>query len=302
MILLYALMQVKYSDILRYIVRKISGRPLTQHVGVGLCSHFVPGRSAGYPSAPHTVPYVKVSLIRFLGSHRLYTNGKPNRPHPVWRITLLPCRLSTCSAIPCCFVNTVCDLKVSPIFPPRWTLCPASPSLKWVPWTSVPHPIDQVSLLWPSVLWSAKTSNCPSQIPSLFALGPRYLACFHSFVCSIQDSLVARKLASSARAFDLPVIPTIWVSLHKETAGYLPSSQVTPMTACPGLSPRWCPVYIALAYPELLPSACVECVGFLNGVLDVSYVSFRWADGRYKTLGVILRSGKPLISTNQLFI
>ena len=41
MILLYALMQVKYSEILRYIVRILSGRPLTQHVGVGLCSHFV---------------------------------------------------------------------------------------------------------------------------------------------------------------------------------------------------------------------------------------------------------------------
>ena len=35
----------------------------------------LPGRSAGYPSAPPTVPYVKVSLIRFLGSHRLYANG-----------------------------------------------------------------------------------------------------------------------------------------------------------------------------------------------------------------------------------
>jgi len=35
----------------------------------------VPGRSAGCPSAPPTVPYVKVSLIRFLGNRRLYANG-----------------------------------------------------------------------------------------------------------------------------------------------------------------------------------------------------------------------------------
>ena len=30
---------------------------------------------------------------------------------------------------------------------------------------------------------------------------------------------VARKLATCARAFDLPVIPTTWVSLHMEAAG-----------------------------------------------------------------------------------
>ena len=31
------------------------------------------------------------------------------------------------------------DLGVSPIVPSRKTLCPASPSLQWVPWASVPH-------------------------------------------------------------------------------------------------------------------------------------------------------------------
>jgi hypothetical protein len=31
------------------------------------------------------------------------------------------------------------DLCVSPIFPPRRTLCPASPSLRWVVWASLPH-------------------------------------------------------------------------------------------------------------------------------------------------------------------
>ena len=33
----------------------------------------------------------------------------------------------------------VCDLEVSPIFPPEKTLRPASPFLQWVPWASVPH-------------------------------------------------------------------------------------------------------------------------------------------------------------------
>jgi hypothetical protein len=31
------------------------------------------------------------------------------------------------------------DLEVSPIYPPSQTVCPASPSLQWVPWASVPH-------------------------------------------------------------------------------------------------------------------------------------------------------------------
>jgi len=43
----------------------------------------------------------------------------------------------------------------------------------------------------------------------------------------------------------------------------LPSSQVTPMTACPGLRPRWCPEYIAIAHPELLPSIICKMSAFL---------------------------------------
>jgi hypothetical protein len=31
------------------------------------------------------------------------------------------------------------DLEVSPIYPPIGTVCPASPSLQWVPWALVPH-------------------------------------------------------------------------------------------------------------------------------------------------------------------
>ena len=34
MMLLYALMQVKFSDILRYIVRRFSGMTLAQHIGL----------------------------------------------------------------------------------------------------------------------------------------------------------------------------------------------------------------------------------------------------------------------------
>ena len=34
---------------------------------------------------------------------------------------------------------TVCGLEVPPVGPYSRTLCPASPSLQWVPWASVPH-------------------------------------------------------------------------------------------------------------------------------------------------------------------
>ena len=44
-----------------------------------------------------------------------------------------------CHAIRCSFVDTVGDLKVSPVGPFNKTLCPASPSLQWVLWASVPH-------------------------------------------------------------------------------------------------------------------------------------------------------------------
>jgi len=37
------------------------------------------------------------------------------------------------------FIDTVCEHGVSPVVPSGRTLCPASPSLEWVPWTSVPH-------------------------------------------------------------------------------------------------------------------------------------------------------------------
>jgi hypothetical protein len=41
------------------------------------------------------------------------------------------------------------DPGVSPIVPSRKTLCPASPSLQWVPGTPVPHLTDQ-ELMAPS--------------------------------------------------------------------------------------------------------------------------------------------------------
>jgi hypothetical protein len=44
-----------------------------------------------------------------------------------------------CGAIRWRVVEMVGGLGVAPLFPPRSTFCPASPSLPWVPWASVPH-------------------------------------------------------------------------------------------------------------------------------------------------------------------
>jgi hypothetical protein len=44
----------------------------------------------------------------------------------------------------------------------------------------------------------------------------------------------------------------------------LPRPQATPMNACPGLRARWCPRHIAIARPELLPSAGCIASAFLS--------------------------------------
>ena len=65
------------------------------------------------------------------------------------------------------------------MFPLNRTLCPASPSLQWVPWVSVPH-LPELSFASSSVLCSATTANSPFRVLSL-SLVPRYPA-FSSFV------------------------------------------------------------------------------------------------------------------------
>ena len=76
--------------------------------------------------------------------------------------------IALCCALPWLAVDMVCDLGVSPIVPSRESLYPASPSLQWVPWASVPHlPGLFRSTMRPSVLCSAKTAERPSPRCSL---------------------------------------------------------------------------------------------------------------------------------------
>ncbi len=56
------------------------------------------------------------------------------------------------------------------------------------------------------------------------------------------------------------LIPSSYPRKHLD----LPSPQATPMDACPGLRPRWCPRHIAIAHQGLLPSAGCIASAFLS--------------------------------------
>jgi hypothetical protein len=141
----------------------------------------VPGRGSGYPPPPPTDPDVSNSLIRFVSSHRLAWVTPFTRQwltqgcaHRLGRITMLhPALCYTC-------VDTSYGLKVPLVVPHSRTLCPASPSLRWVPCASVPHLLE-LDFASSSVLCSATTANSPSRVPSL-SLVPRYPASPLSFV------------------------------------------------------------------------------------------------------------------------
>ncbi len=134
-----------------------------------------------------------------------------------------------CAAIHRSFVDTVCEFEASPIFPLGETLYPASPSLQWVPWSSVPH---LPGPLGPSVLCSAKTASCPSLVSSFVTRFPvpRLLSVFvRRCARALTD---AWGFCSSGRP--LPFRFSTW----RHAA--LPSSRSIPLNVCPALRPRWC--------------------------------------------------------------
>jgi hypothetical protein len=138
------------------------------------------------------------------------------------------------------------DLDVPPIFPSNRTLCPASPSLQWVPWASVPHLHRYYARLrLPAALLRVLRSS----------LVPRYLACSLLFVSPhTRAGLAVRQKQPHQRrgswSAGTPTPPAI--SARRQQA--LPSSRVAPVGACPALRPRWCPKDIAITPPGLLPS------------------------------------------------
>jgi hypothetical protein len=122
--------------------------------------------------------------------------------------------------------DTICGLGVPLVVPSRRTLRPASPSLQWVPWASVPHLPGQASFARPSVLCSATTAKCPSRVPSLVARPP--IPCRRSR----KETIGSPKFPSCPRRL-------------------MPRSQ-TPVVSCS----------LALSLPGLLPSAACTASAF----------------------------------------
>ena len=171
---------------------------------------------------------------------------------------------TACSAIHWSFVDTVGELKVSPVFPSSETSCPASPSLPWVPWASVPHVPDfQASLaLPPSVLCSAKTAHRPSRVASLFTRSPVPrlfpFLCVPSFL-RLADCGETRRQRQGSWSAGTPALP----ALYARKLWALPSPRATPMSTCPALRPRWCPPHSPSRETELLPSVRSKTSAFL---------------------------------------
>ena len=123
------------------------------------------------------------------------------------------------------------DLEVSPIYPPNRTVCPASPSLQWVAWASLPHlPRYCAPLRLPAVLLG------PLRFRSLPNTLSAPLICVPARARWQPGALPQRQGSWSAGTPALPAVIT-----RRRLA--LPSSRVPPVKTCPALRPRWCPAH-----------------------------------------------------------
>jgi len=145
------------------------------------------------------------------------------------------------------------ELEVSPIFPPSRTVCPASPSLPWVPWASVPPlPRYYAPLRLPPVpLGSLRLRSLPHTLAASSLCVPCGSLRDGSFP-STPGLLVNRYPSSSGRA-------------DQETGGspQFPSSPCdarlrSPQTPVVSCSPRHCGSRLAACHSR-------QSVGFLPG-------------------------------------
>jgi hypothetical protein len=177
----------------------------------------------------------------------------------MWWIRLV----KTCSgfALACAVMCRSCGvmrsgLWVPVIVPPDTSLSPASPSLQWVPWVSVPHLLG-FSCSLPSVLCSAKTTVAPSRIASHARSRPDTLYP----PCVLRPSGRCRRCAVPARRLALLVLrrasPVSAQGDHGplEFPGY-PCAYM-PRSRTPVVSPR-----LAFASPGLVAFRRSQTVGF----------------------------------------
>ncbi len=213
------------------------------------------------PSAPPTVPDVKDYLIRFLGSDPFDRIRNQTDARPFGAQLCCPtdhkCLLTAWYALCGDYSHTVCGLDVPPVAHPSRTLCPASPSLKWVPWTSVPH------------LTGQKTDHryyCQLRLPNA-RLG--FVRCS----LSAPDTLVAPLLSLTGqdRAF-LPSARTLphWltgaldrITFAKETFGS-PKFTGYPLDCMPCSQTPVVFWSLAIAWPKLLPSVIYTTSAFVR--------------------------------------
>jgi len=173
----------------------------------------------------------------------------PNVPCPLAfeALKLSPEALPGIAALPCtcgrASVETVGRLDVLPVCPPRHALSPASPSLQWVAWASLPHPRRYYAQL--------RLPSAP--LGSLhLSLASRYLVCSLR-LCPAVRFADSRKRAARARALGQPD-PCSSGVCDKEAAGS-PKFPGSPCECMPRSTTPVESVVLALARLGLLPPA-----------------------------------------------
>lgn len=93
------------------------------------------------------------------------------------------------------------------------------------------------------------------------SLVPRYLLPVSSASCS-RIGLIRRRDTSALDAGRVFFAGSPTAGHSARMTLDLSSSWATPVSACPGLRPRWCLACFAITHARLLPSVTAQCVGF----------------------------------------